>query len=77
MWYYETRIGTFQIYPDPEKPGSYLLHIDNVYLGNYDSPQAAADDVYKRSTGWDAWDSLNSEEAPGDLSVWMAGKPAS
>ena len=74
MWYYETNIGTFQIYPDSDRPGKYCLYIDTVYLGDYASPEAAADDVYKRSTGWDEWDVLSSESVPSDLSEWIEGK---
>ncbi len=75
MWYYKAKVGTFRIHSNLENPGSYLLKIDNVHLGHYDSPEAAADDVCKRSTGWDAWDLLPSEEAPGNLSVWLAAEP--
>ena len=72
MWYYETRIGAFQIYANSEQPEKYQLCIDNIHLGDYDSPEAAADDVFKRSTEWDF---LSSEEPPVHLTAWGEGKP--
>ncbi|MBN1932910.1 MAG: hypothetical protein JW786_15005 [Desulfobacterales bacterium] len=75
MWYFETRIGVFQIYAKSEQPEKYQLYIDNIHLADYDSPEAAADDVFKRSTGWDEWDFLSSEEPPVDLMAWSEGKP--
>ncbi|MCK4727555.1 MAG: hypothetical protein KAT27_01400 [Desulfobacterales bacterium] len=75
MWYYETKVGTFSIRRDPSKPGSWLLCIDAVELGSYASPELAAIDVYKQSTAWDEWDTLEDVTIPTDLDEWVISKP--
>ena len=75
MWYYETKVGTFSIRRDPNKPGSWLLCIDVVELSSHASPELAASDVYKQSTGWDEWDTLKDVTIPTDLDEWVISKP--
>jgi hypothetical protein len=75
MWYYETKVGTFSIRRDPNKPSSWLLCIDAVELDSYASPELAAIDVYKQSTGWDEWDMLEDVSIPTDLDEWVTSKP--
>jgi hypothetical protein len=69
MWRYQTPVGTFWIRP---RGRVFVLGIGDEDLGSYHSPQAAADDVFTRVTGYDPWDSsdvLDGEE-PTDLSEW-------
>jgi hypothetical protein len=75
MWYYETRVGTFCIRPDPNELGSWLLCIDAVELGSYSSPELAASDVHNQSTGWDEWDMLEDATTPTDLDEWGTSRP--
>ena len=75
MWYYDTKVGTFSIRPEPGKPGSWLLSIDVVELGFYTSPDLAASDVFRQTIGWDEWDMLEDVTTPTDLGNWVAGKP--
>lgn len=70
MWFYRATIGTFRIRENPDNPGSYMLSIDDIHLGDYDSPSSAAKDVYAQNTGWDEWDSLEEVSSPPDLSDW-------
>lgn len=69
MWYYQTNVGMFKIVRN--KSGRFDLWIDNIQLGSYHSPNAAADDVYKQTTGWDEWDTLDTDSIPTDLSEWV------
>lgn len=66
----KTKIGTFIIRPEHNHPGRWRLWIDDYLLGEYPSPEAAADDVYKQSTGFKKWDSLSLVSEPTDLSKW-------
>ncbi len=53
------------------KSGCHLYY-NNYCLGFYLTPQAAADDVYKFSTGCDEWDNLEGiTEPPYDLKEWQ------
>ncbi len=70
VWYYKTRVGTFHIRPDAYNRHRWSLWIDDENLGSYDSPDAAADDVYTQHTGWNEWDSLPSVTQPTDLTEW-------
>lgn len=71
-YFYKTDVGTFSIRPDPELTGGYRLYIDDEYLGHYDNPALASDDVYLCATGWPAWDRLEVVEHPQDLDEWKA-----
>jgi hypothetical protein len=73
MWFYRTDSGVFQIAENPDRPGVYLLSFDGVHLGEYDSPEGAAKDVFIQNTGWDEWDSLLDVSPPPDLSSWGEG----
>lgn len=68
MWYYETSVGTFKIIQKDFK--KFELWIDTIDLETYDSPEAAADAVYKQTTGWDEWDTLETDSKPEDISAW-------
>lgn len=69
MWYYESPIGTIYIKRTAE---GYGIFFDDICYGNYQSPVAAADDVYTQSTGCDEWDMSNVpiEQIPTDLYEW-------
>jgi hypothetical protein len=69
MWYYQTNVGMFKIIRN--QSGRFDLWIDNIQLGSYRSPDAAADDVCKQTTGWDEWDTLDTDSIPTDLSEWV------
>lgn len=70
-YYYKSRVGTFYIYPDLSHTGRYLLKISDNICGSYDSPVAAADDVYVHVTGYYPWDRLDGRvDGPTDLSEW-------
>lgn len=75
MWYFKTRVGTFRITHDPYRPALYRLNMDEVFLGNYTSPEAAAEDVYMHATGWSKWDMLEHVRVPCDILEWSRGKP--
>lgn len=68
MWYYETGIGKFQIIR--KDFNAYELWIDNIDLGVYKSLEEAAAAVFDQSTGWDEWDTLDTDSKPVDISVW-------
>ena len=70
-YFKRTGVGTFWIRPFERQWGLFVEHHgDMEYLGSYDSPEAAADDVYTQHTGWDAWDGPDRPEAPADLGEW-------
>lgn len=69
MWACKTKIGLFKIIALSN--GRYDLWINDVNLGNYSSPDAAADDVYNCATGWDDWDLQLMVDHPSDLSEWQ------
>jgi hypothetical protein len=68
MWFYESGIGRFKIIR--KDFNAYELWIDNIDLGLYDSPEAAAAAVYHQSTGWDEWDTSDTDSKPSDIGVW-------
>jgi hypothetical protein len=70
--YYEflTSIGMFRIQVDQEEPERVILSIDNILIGKYESPEAAARAVYAQQTGWERWDFLREISGPRDLSEW-------
>jgi hypothetical protein len=71
MYYeFQTSVGMFRIEPDPDDSTKVLLSIDNVSLGKYDSPAAAAAAVFGQNTGWERWDLLRQISGPRDLSEW-------
>jgi len=66
MYYYNTPIGMLKIV---FRNGRYDLFLNDFCGGSYYSPQAAADDVYTKTSGCSDWD-LSNYEAPTDLSEW-------
>lgn len=69
MWYYKSPIGLMKIFLNRE--GRYSLQISETVYGLYDSPVAAADDVYTFSTGCGEWDLLvGTVEPPTDVYEW-------
>ena len=76
MWYhFKTKIGTFWICPEPHRPGLFRLNIDDVRLGDYTSPAAAANDACIQVTGWSERGLLESVKVPCDISEWTRGRP--
>lgn len=76
MWYhYITAVGTFWIRPQPNKPGSYWLGLDDMPLRAYPSPEAAAQAVQSQQTGLKLWDQHLQNQKPADISQWRQGKP--
>jgi hypothetical protein len=71
LFQFESPVGTFWIHPEPAD--RVQLRIDNARLKTYGSAKAAARDVYKHSTGWEAWDRLHDAVAPGSLARWKRG----
>lgn len=68
MYYFRSRVGLFRIIP---ANGRYYLVLNDNVLGAYNSPIAAADDVYTHTTGDWSWDRLDGlVSSPTDLSVW-------
>lgn len=69
MWYYESPIGLMKICKN--QAGRYSLQISETVYGFYESPFAAADDVYVFVTGCYEWDSLEGTvEPPTGIYEW-------
>lgn len=71
MWIYKSPIGQLTI--KQLSNGRYGLFYSDELYGSWDSPQAAADEVYTHTTGCDKWDFLDGqiEDTPPDLSEWI------
>lgn len=74
MWHFSTRKGIFYIVP---KDGRFTVMFQDEPLGNYSTPQQAADDVagghtFTPSCGVDT-STLGISE---DLGSWIKGPPA-
>ena len=68
MFYYKTRVGIFKIKPSNH---GYGLFFNGDCIGEYTSPQSAADDVFTHTTGVYEWDMLEGRiNSPTDLSEW-------
>lgn len=70
VYRYESPIGTFTIRPNEPEAGRWGLYCGDACYRTYDSAQAAADDVYRQSTGVHAWDSAPSITEPTALFEW-------
>lgn len=57
MWTYASPVGLTRIFPMPN--GKFALEIAEIIYGAYQSPGAAADDVYMHVTGCYDWDVLD------------------
>ncbi|AHG92873.1 hypothetical protein J421_5356 (plasmid) [Gemmatirosa kalamazoonensis] len=76
IWHYRTPVGVFWIRPQPNSDGRWWLGVgDEMPLGSYHSPEAAASDMGDQVTGWSDWDLLRGAQAPRDLSEWTPGPP--
>ena len=73
MWFYKTKVGTFQIIPN-QTAGRFDLWIANEMLAAYRSPLIAAKDVYRKETGYEDWDLLEDQDVPANLTQWQRGK---
>lgn len=71
MWIYDSPIGRFIIKYLPN--GKFGLIYNNELYGIWQSPQAAADEVYTHTTGCNEWDFLDGQidDLPTDLSEWI------
>ena len=70
MFYYESPVGLFTIAKDED---CYILQLDDEILGRYNSPEAAADDVYTQHTGSFLWDSFDlPPAAPTGVNEWQS-----
>ncbi|MFP3912987.1 MAG: hypothetical protein ACLFUT_13005 [Desulfobacteraceae bacterium] len=67
---YQTAFGTFWIKPDSNREGPYLLGFEDIPIGNYATPEEAAQDVYAQNTGWERWDSLMEISGPEHIGQW-------
>jgi hypothetical protein len=65
---YKSSVGVLEILQDHD--GRWMFCADDVVWGHYNTPAAAADDVYTQHTGFDAWDDLDDVDEPCDLSEW-------
>ena len=72
MWIFETdEAGIFWIRFNPAGGGKFVLGVDGEVLNSYYSPDAASDDVFMQTTGWPAWDLLESPRRPEGLDDWV------
>lgn len=71
LYYYKSPIGPMYIKYDQSK-GNYLLIINGIDYGHYQSPDAAADDVFCHSTGCFEWDKLDGSmiDVPTSIAEW-------
>lgn len=74
MWHLKTNVGTFWIVA-AEKPGAYILGVEDVDLGTYSAPECAVQDVQQHSTGCLGWDEQLHGKAAPDLGAWHPGLP--
>lgn len=65
MWSFESAVGLMTI--EKRSDGKYLLHIGDSFSDLYDSPVAAADNVYMFVTGCSEWDALGYKDRPRDV----------
>ncbi len=70
MYVFRSKAGTFTIAADPTVSGHYELCIGGMWLGTFESAQLAAENVYRRCTGWHDWDRRGEPECPSGLDEW-------
>lgn len=73
LYHCKTKAGVFWIAPQPGTLGRFSLGINDLPLGSYHTPEAAADEVHCHATGWGDWDILVSVNFPAELSDWTRG----
>src|SRR5262245_36252829 len=70
-WSFRTSAGVLRIKPSRARPDRFVLSIDDLPIGSYQSPEIAADDVFFAITwGPRELDRVLEVEAPADLSEW-------
>lgn len=67
VYQYKSPVGLFRILPHKDR---WALWLEDDVSGYYQSPVAAADDVYTQTTGFSEWDRLKLDDIPTDLSEW-------
>ena len=69
-YFYHSKVGTFIITFTVNRKWGLFIHDE--LLGEYESPVAAADDVYVHVTSYWPWDKLDGTNIPEphDLSEW-------
>lgn len=70
IYIYRSTVGTFTIEPDDQGETLFTLSIGGMWLGTYETPEAAACDVFRRCTGWSEWDCQAGPDTPCDLNCW-------
>jgi hypothetical protein len=70
MYIFRSKAGTFTIGSDPTVSGCYELCIGGMWLGTYETPDRAAQDVLMRCTGWHDWDNRKDTDCPGEIGEW-------
>lgn len=73
MWLFRSNVGVFKIVCQPD--GRYALYIDDDFLDAYVGPEAAADDVMMRYTGYAPWDNQFTITGPYGLNAWEKVEP--
>lgn len=69
MWVYKSPVGLMKIFKN--KQGTYTLLISEDVCGFFNSPIAAADNVFTFTTGCGDWDDLDgSIDPPTDIFQW-------
>lgn len=68
-WFYRSKVGTFKIVQ--ARDGRFSLWVNDELLGNYITPDQAADDVYMCATGHWPWDKQLEVTHPSDLGEWQ------
>ena len=68
IYQYRSPIGRFRI--QPQHHGGWGLWLKAELLGSYNSPVAAADDVFQQATGDSDWDFLEGVPIPTDVYEW-------
>jgi len=70
-WSFRTSAGVLRIKSSRARPGRFVLSLDDLPIGSYQSPEIAAGDVFFAITGGPRdLDRVLEAEAPADLNGW-------
>ena len=70
-WSFRTSVGVLRIKPSGSRDGRFELWLGGVPVASYASPEIAADDVSRATTGGPRkLDEVLKTEAPSELSEW-------